>query len=79
MQDNYMSEELIRFSEGRQLPLNPSRDKLERWAKIGLKSKKHPHTRIVLDTVMVGSEPCTSVEAFARFCRECSEEGCYVV
>ncbi len=60
-------ETLIGFSEAKELPRHPSYHKLRRWAKCGL---LHRGRRVKLEWVRVGSEPCTSIEAFERFIKK---------
>ena len=70
---NVFEEDLVPFSEGkRRLPRSPSYERLYRWATLGVVG--FGRKRVYLERVKVGSEPCTSVEAFKRFCDQCSDE-----
>lgn len=64
------TEDLVSFSEGKKLVRRPTRLQLIRWAEIGIKSMSGK--RIYLEEVKVGSERCTSREAYQRFVDACT-------
>ena len=49
------------------LPLEPSERRLYRWAREGVRAGS---TRIYLEIIWVGTEKCTTREAFDRFMKE---------
>lgn len=53
------------------LPRGPSVAKLRRWSEFGIKGRSGE--QVFLETIRVGGETCTSVEAFQRFCENASE------
>lgn len=66
-------EQIVGLSEAsRSFPRKPSYHKLHRWAEFGVLAKNG--RQVFLETIKVGGEPCTSVEAFQRFCEQLSTE-----
>lgn len=67
------NEVLIRFSEGKQLPGEPTYEMLYHWYATGIKSKTNGH-RFFLETIQIGGTRYTSKQAFDRFNQKINAE-----
>ena len=68
------SEQIVRFSEGRKLPTEPSRNCLYNWTMKGYVSKANKE-RHYLEWCYVGGGKFTSIEAFERFVEKLNQQG----
>jgi hypothetical protein len=67
-----LKETIVSLNSGRKLlPRAPSFRKLKRWINVGVRSWNGKLVK--LETIKIGGEPCTSLEAFDRFCQKLSE------
>jgi hypothetical protein len=68
-----LKETVVPFDAGRQLPGQPSRSQLRKWADVGLLNR-HTGQRVFLEWCHQGPTPVTSKEAHLRFLQALNAE-----
>ena len=69
------NETLVPLASGRKLPGQPTKEALQRWAKVGVKGQSG--RQITLEVVKIGGILYTSQEAFERFTQETTADSPY--